>query len=79
MACLLLMVAGACAVWAQDFTKIDTLQFYDALQFRMINKGWDNCETPYFRIPAYLKDSTRTSAILPARVSAFVRIPSVWQ
>lgn len=61
MACLLLMVAGACAVWAQDFTKIDTLQFYDALQFRMINKGWDNSETPYFRIPAYLKDSTRTT------------------
>lgn len=35
------------------------LRYVDALQFRMINKGWaqDVTFTPYTRIPGYLKDS----------------------
>ncbi len=62
-----LLVLAVCAVfatamgYAQDFTKADTLQYYNALDFRMINKGFNNSETPYFRIPAYLKDSVRTT------------------
>ena len=60
---LLLLAMAMCAQnsFAQDFTSVDTLKFYDALQFRMINKGWNNSETPYFRVPAYLKDSCRTT------------------
>lgn len=61
MVCWLLLAVLAPMVSAQDFTKIDTLKFYDALQFRMINKGWSDSETPYYRVPAYLKDSTRTT------------------
>ena len=39
--------------------EVDELKYYDALQFRMINKGYadDYTLTPYTRIPAYLKDS----------------------
>ncbi len=57
----LAIVAIACFAQAkaQDFTSIDTLKFVDALQFRMINNGFDNSETPFYRIPAYLKDSVR--------------------
>lgn len=51
--------ASGIAATAQDFTKIDTLRFYDALRFKLINKGFDNSFTPYTRIPAYLKDSVR--------------------
>ena len=38
---LLLLAMAMCAQnsFAQDFTSIDTLKFYDALQFRMIIKG----------------------------------------
>lgn len=58
---LLLLVMAMCAqgTFAQDFTSVDTLKFYDALQFRMINKGWNTTETPYFRIPAELKEVCR--------------------
>ncbi len=35
------------------------LKYVDALNFRMINKGFDDTETPYTRLPAYLKDSVR--------------------
>ena len=35
------------------------LKYVDALQFRMINKGFEDTETPYTRIPMCLKDSVR--------------------
>ena len=35
------------------------LKYVDALQFRMINKGFDDTETPFTRLPKYLKDSVR--------------------
>ena len=57
LAVVVALTAGAST--AQDFTSLDTLQFYDALRFRMINKGWDNTLTPFTRIPATLKDSVR--------------------
>lgn len=45
-------------ITGQDFTSVDTLKFYDGLQFRMINYSFD--KTLDSRIPAYLKDSVRT-------------------
>lgn len=55
------LMMAAISASAQDFTSIDTLKFYDALRFRLINKGFDDSFTPYTRIPADLKDSVRTT------------------
>lgn len=35
------------------------LRYVDALQFRLINKGFADSQTPFTRIPAYLQDSVR--------------------
>ena len=67
-------VVAATAAWAQDFTNIDTLCFYDALQFRVINKAFDNSLTPYTRIPAYLKDSVRPDLWERAKCSSGMAI-----
>ncbi len=67
-------VVAATAAWAQDFTDIDTLCFYDALQFRVINKAFDNSLTPYTRIPAYLKDSVRPDLWERAKCSSGMAI-----
>ena len=45
---------------AMNAQSASNLKYYDALKFRMINKGFDNSLTPFTRIPAYLKDSVRT-------------------
>ncbi len=68
------MALTAGASTAQDFTSLDTLQFYDALRFRMINKGWDNTLTPFTRIPATLKDSVRETLWDRAKNSAGIGI-----
>lgn len=39
--------------------KAAPLKYVDALQFRMINKGFNDTETPFTRLPVYLKDSVR--------------------
>lgn len=67
-------VVAATAALAQDFTDIDTLCFYDALQFRVINKAFDNSLTPYTRIPAYLKDSVRPDLWERAKCSSGMAI-----
>lgn len=59
----LLLAVIACmashqSVSGQDFTKVDTLKFVDAMNFRMINYAFDR--TLETRIPQYLKDSVRT-------------------
>ena len=51
---LLAMVSVSFAVQAEEKKE---LRYVNALEFRMINKGFDNTLTPYTRIPAYLKDS----------------------
>ena len=68
------LLTASLAVSAQDFTSVDTLKFYDALRFRMINKGFDDSFTPYTRIPAYLKDSVRTTLWDRAKNSAGIGI-----
>lgn len=52
---LLLLMAGATMVFAEE----QPLRYVDALNFRMINKGWaqDVTYTPYTRIPSWLQDS----------------------
>lgn len=72
LAVVVALTAGAST--AQDFTSLDTLQFYDALRFRMINKGWDNTLTPFTRIPATLKDSVRETLWDRAKNSAGIGI-----
>lgn len=53
---LFLCLVALCA-FAEDKAPV---KYVDALNFRIINKGWplDVTETPYTRFPAYLKDST---------------------
>ncbi len=70
----MILALAATAACAQDFTSLDTLKFYDALRFRMINKGWDNTFTPYTRIPATLKDSVRETLWDRAKNSAGIGI-----
>ncbi len=55
----LLAAVGICCnnAGAQDFTKLDSLKFYDCLQFRMINYAFD--KTLRSRFPEYLEDSIR--------------------
>ncbi len=71
LALAIMMTTGAVA---QDFTSTDTLKFYDALRFRLINKGFDNSFTPYTRIPATIKDSVRTTLWDRAKNSAGIGI-----
>lgn len=56
VAAAFMLAAGFSFASAQDAS---SLKYYDALKFRMINKGFDNTLTPFTRIPAYLKDSVR--------------------
>lgn len=37
----------------------ESWQYVNALDLRVINKGWDNTLRPFTRIPAYLEDSVR--------------------
>ena len=53
-----LLLALAVNVNAED--KKTTLKYVDALNFRMINKAFSDTETPFQRLPKYLKDSVRT-------------------
>ena len=53
-----LLLALAVYVNAED--KKTTLKYVDALNFRMINKAFSDTETPFQRLPKYLKDSVRT-------------------
>lgn len=69
-ALLAFLTLGMSQIAAQDFTKIETLRFVDALQFRMINKGFDDSYTPFTRIPAYLKDSVRPTLWTDANCSS---------
>lgn len=69
IALLCLLLTSCFSLGAQDFTSIDTLKFYNALQFKMINKGFADSETPYFRIPASIKDSINSTLYERARCS----------
>ena len=46
-------------IFAQEKKEEQPLRYVDALEFRMINKGFFDTETPYSRLPKYLQDSIR--------------------
>ncbi|MBQ5465776.1 MAG: SGNH/GDSL hydrolase family protein, partial [Muribaculaceae bacterium] len=60
------LVAGV----AQSASLADSLQYYDALQFRMINKGFTDTETPYTRLPLCIYDSIRPTQKTDGQMSA---------
>ncbi|MDE6277746.1 MAG: SGNH/GDSL hydrolase family protein [Muribaculaceae bacterium] len=51
-------LAAASSLFAADEPE-KPWKYVDALDLRVINKGWDNTLGPYTRIPATLKDSVR--------------------
>ena len=58
---LLLLLCAAFAVlgvYAADEPE-KPWRYTDARELRIVNKGFDDTERPYWRIPAYLKDSVR--------------------
>lgn len=50
------MVSNALLTKAQNQ---DSLAYYDASKFEIIGKGFSNTESPYDRLPAFLKDTLR--------------------
>lgn len=50
------------------------LQYVDAQELRIINKGWDNTLRKYTRIPAYLEDSVRSTLWERAQCSAGIAV-----
>ena len=55
----MLSIASFVAIFAQDKKDENPLRYVDAMDFRMINKGFFDTETNYSRLPLYLKDSVR--------------------
>lgn len=55
---LIALLAMAPAMRAADEPQ-QPWQYVNALDLRVINKGWDNTLRPFTRIPAYLEDSVR--------------------
>ena len=53
----LLLVVMACFAFSVNAEKKKELKYVNATEFRMINNGFNNTESPYHRLPAYLKDS----------------------
>lgn len=53
----LLLAFMMCMTFSVKAEDKKELKYVNALEFRMINKGFDNTESPYHRLPAYLKDS----------------------
>ena len=58
---LILLAVAALAVLAAFAAEAPEKpwRYTDARELRIVNKGFDNTERPYWRIPAYLKDSVR--------------------
>ena len=56
---LAVIVVTQTATVATAEEKKAPLKYVDALDFRMINKGFDDTETHYTRLPKYLQDSVR--------------------
>ena len=52
---LAVIVVTQTATVATAEEKKAPLKYVDALDFRMINKGFDDTETPYTRLPKYLQ------------------------
>ncbi|MCD8395513.1 MAG: SGNH/GDSL hydrolase family protein [Bacteroidales bacterium] len=66
----------ALAAAASDFPeeKAPAMHEVEARQLRVINKGFDDTEGPYTRIPKYLKDSVRPTLYERAQCSAGIGV-----
>lgn len=67
---LALLCSGICTM----ATDLKSMKYYDALQFRLINKGFDNTATPYTRLPEYLNDTLRDGLRVVADNSAGIAV-----
>lgn len=66
------MLCVFCAMAADETER--PWKYVDALDLRIINKGWDNTLRPYTRIPAYLKDSVRADLWERAQCSSGIGV-----
>lgn len=68
---VVLAIVGYMTSWATD---LDKMHYYNALEFRLINKGFDNTTTPFTRLPAYLNDTLREGHKYVAENSAGIAV-----
>ena len=54
--------------------EVKPMKYVNALELKLINKGFDNSLTPYTRIPAYLKDSVRHDLWERSRCSSGIAV-----
>lgn len=73
---LLAILALCCTASVAASAEEESLpwQEVNALDLRMVGKGWDNTLTPYTRIPAYLQDSVRPDLWERSQTSAGIGI-----
>ena len=55
-------------------TDIDKMAYHNALDFTLVNKGFDDTTTPFTRLPAYLNDTLRDGHKVVAEHSAGIGI-----
>lgn len=70
---LLLLAAMLCCN-SISATDIDEMAYHNALDFTLINKGFDDTTTPFTRLPAYLNDTLRDGLRVVADNSAGIGI-----
>jgi hypothetical protein len=71
---MLLCLAAAAGIPVHAADKEVPLNYVDAQQLRVINKGWHNTLGKYTRIPAYLKDSVRPELWERSQCSAGIAV-----
>ena len=68
---LLLFTVAALTVGTTAISAtVDQLKYYNALQFRMINKPFADSKTPFFRLPAAINDTVRDGLRVDGEMSA---------
>ena len=68
----LLLLAAICmpACLTAIGTTVNQLKYYNALQFRIINKPFADSKTPFFRLPAAINDTVREGLRVDGEMSA---------
>lgn len=74
ISCGLLLFSIVCGAFAAFSEESTPLKYVDALNFRMINKGFEDTETPFTRLPKFLKDSVRPDLWNRAQCSSGIGI-----
>lgn len=68
------LMAATVALGLAAETSIDKMKAVNALDLRVINKGWDKTLRDYTRLPAYMKDSVRPTLWERAQCSAGIAV-----